>query len=635
MQNRVLARNIRAARRRAYAAQVAEMDLAGLSDRTRNAILWGVSGGADAPPTLEELLTEVEKAGELDDDAIVTLIDDLKTGGIALAEDPTDENLVLGDQVVAAIEKLQGVQVERETAATERAEKAADLVKRLKGEDGGDGEGETPEGDEGAAEGEGEGDAEGEGEEGEEGEGAAEGAEEGTPAEAEGDEGEAEKIAAAASARITRVQARQPSSLRPRARATKVDRRLKLVAAGNVPGITAGEILDTPEKISAAFGEAIILAQDWRGGREKLRVARLGVFDAADVYGEERTLRWDARTNDSRISALNSPEAIKASGGKCAPSPIDYTQPILGTEDRPVWNQTLARMGADRGGVRTLPVPTLADVDDGIGAWTEENDQDPSDPATKPCVVMTCPDDVETIVEALTKCLKVGNFRQRYWPEQVEAWVKKAGIQAARFAESRHLTRMGQLSTNVTVDKVLGTTRDVLAALDRAAAAQRNFFRFDPEFPFHFTAPAWLLDNMIVDLSREMPGATAERLATSDAQIEEFFRVRGINTTWSLDGEAGQIFTAQGDGLLNHWPSTAIGYLHPEGTMLGLDGGSLDFGVVRDSVLNSTNDLMIFSESFEAVHFHGDGQPLRMQIEICADGQTSGTVDLDVCSGGS
>lgn len=628
MQNRsTLARNIRAAQARARREQLAELDTTGLSARNLALLTRGVSGGADPEPTVEELLAEVEKVDELEDEAIATLIDDLVTAGVGLADDPTDENLLLGDKVLEAKAKLEGVQDARETAATERATKAEELRKKLKGEDAEpapDPEADPDPEEEDDPEAEPEADPEAEPEADPE-------AESDPPAEVEDDE---EKIAAS-KARITRVRARKPESMNPRPRATKTDRRLKLVAAGNVPGVTAGEVLDTPEKISAAFGEAIMLAQDWRGGREKLRVARLGVYDAADIYGEERTLRWDARTNDQRIAALNSPEAIKAAGGKCAPSPIDYTQAVLGTEDRPVWNDTLARLGADRGGVRTLPLPTLADVSSGIDAWTEENDQDPSDPATKPCVVMTCPDDVETIVEALTKCIQVGNFRQRYWPEQVEAWVKKAGVQAARFAESRHLTRMGALSTNVTVDKVLGTTRDVLAALDRAAAAQRNHFRFDLNMPFHFTAPAWLLPNMITDLSREMPGATAERLATSEATLAEFFRVRNINTTWSLDGEAGQIFGAQADGLLNKWPSVAIGYFHPEGTMLGLDGGSLDFGVVRDSTLNSTNDLQIFSESFEAVHFHGDGQPLRMQIEICADGQTSNGIDLDVCTTGS
>jgi len=31
------------------------------------------------------------------------------------------------------------------------------------------------------------------------------------------------------------------------------------------------------------------------------------------------------------------------------------------------------------------------------------------------------------------------------------------------------------------------------------------------------------------------------------------------------------------------------------------DGGTLDLGIIRDSVLNATNDFMIFGETFEGV----------------------------------
>lgn len=38
----------------------------------------------------------------------------------------------------------------------------------------------------------------------------------------------------------------------------------------------------------------------------------------------------------------------------------------------------------------------------------------------------------------------------------------------------------------------------------------------------------------------------------------------------------------------------------PEGTFLHLDGGVLELGLVRDSTINSANDYMVFSETFEA-----------------------------------
>lgn len=38
-----------------------------------------------------------------------------------------------------------------------------------------------------------------------------------------------------------------------------------------------------------------------------------------------------------------------------------------------------------------------------------------------------------------------------------------------------------------------------------------------------------------------------------------------------------------------------------EGTFLYIDGGTLELGIVRDSVLTATDDFQIFGETYEAV----------------------------------
>ncbi len=66
-------------------------------------------------------------------------------------------------------------------------------------------------------------------------------------------------------------------------------------------------------------------------------------------------------------------------------------------------------------------------------------------------------------------------------------------------------------------------------------------------------------------------------------------------------------------------------YLFPEGTFLFLDTGTLELGIVRDSVLNATNDFEIFGETFENVAFIGV-ESLAVSSAIC----DSGTVTLPV-----
>ena len=54
------------------------------------------------------------------------------------------------------------------------------------------------------------------------------------------------------------------------------------------------------------------------------------------------------------------------------------------------------------------------------------------------------------------------------------------------------------------------------------------------------------------------------------------------------------------------------------GTMVFLDGGTLELGIVRDSALNSTNDYQIFAESFEDVKLRTRVSALASSIWVSA-----------------
>ena len=121
-------------------------------------------------------------------------------------------------------------------------------------------------------------------------------------------------------------------------------------------------------------------------------------------------------------------------------------------------------------------------------------------------------------------------------------------------------------------------------------------------------------------------------LGASDNIIDDWFRVRHINVTWSLDGEAStgssaaQVFGAQNAGALNKFPENVVWYLFSEGTFLFLDGGTLDLGLVRDSSLNATNDYKMFVETFEGVAKVGI-ESLRITTALEIKGTATGLVD--------
>ena len=96
-----------------------------------------------------------------------------------------------------------------------------------------------------------------------------------------------------------------------------------------------------------------------------------------------------------------------------------------------------------------------------------------------------------------------------------------------------------------------------------------------------------------------------------------------------------QGFGVQGAGMLLPWPTIVQLYLFHEGAWMFLDGGELNLGMVRDSTLNRTNDLQMFSESFEKVILRGH-ESLVITCDVCPSGATSATKDMSVlCLHGS
>ena len=560
--------------------------------------------GTDQPPTDAELA-----------DALAALkqLKDANVEGFDAKGGPDDEDLAGLEAIADSVAKVTAEQSKRETEAADRQAKAKDLADKI------DAAFTEPEGGD-------------DGETGDEGDGDAE----------EGD-GETEpegKVAVAASSkalvppRITKVAARGlPAKPTPKA---VEGTRTALIAAASGNGVNVGDDLThRPADLAQLFVDQWKASQGYRGPKVTVPVVRV-----TTTAPEERTLSRDPFVSRKRIEDVTSHQAIAAAGGICSPFPVRYDLPYLApSEDRPVTNEMLTRFAADRGGVKVLSPAIITDIPANyVTVWTETNDTTPSNPATKGCVTIECPGEDSAVVDALFRCFQFGNFNQRFFPELHEEMLALAGGMFARFAENRWLTAIGSGSTQVTAgtNELTGTTRNVLAAVNLAATAFRNRHRLPDTFPFRVGFPSWLYRNMQADLARQMPvGTMDETLAVAAADIARWFSVHNLNVTWFMDGETGQTFGPQGDGLLNPWPDTVVGYLFPEGTWLHLDGGTLDFGIVRDSTLIATNDFKIAVETFEAIMFHGV-ESLRLNIEICASGQAAALKDTStLCTSGS
>ncbi len=386
-----------------------------------------------------------------------------------------------------------------------------------------------------------------------------------------------------------------------------------LPAAGLTRTATpAGRELSSRQEVAEAMVAAIEASASGRPpGRVPVAVSR------AD-YGEERSLGLDPHENARRIAAVNSPEALTAGGGTCAPTAVRYELLAVSSAERPVRDSALAVFGAERGGVRFLPPPKLVDAAGAIGVWSEATDANPG-AATKPILIVEGGQEQEVRTGAITNRLGFGQFCARADPESVAAWLDLAAAAHARKAERELLSAIRAGSTAVTTARLLGAARDLLAAVDLATAGLRDRHRMADGAPLRTIFPSWARALMRADLARQLAGDAT--IAVTDAELDRHFAVRSVNVTWSLDLNP---LGAQAAGALAGFPAAVEWFLFPEGSWLFLDGGELNVGVVRDAELVSRNSYEWFSETFEAAA-HVGVESLAVTSTVCPDGSVAAT----------
>ncbi len=394
-----------------------------------------------------------------------------------------------------------------------------------------------------------------------------------------------------------------------------------ITAGADIPGYTAGSTINDMSGVAEAMAKRIHTLRRVNGGDGEQHI----VASVTTKFPEERTLTQDAEANWNKIQSVVGPEALVASGGHQAPFEVKYDIFGLGTAVRPV-RDCLPRFQADRGGIRYIVPPVLADYGSAVGIWTAANDsaETPS-PSAKLSLTVAAASETTVSTDAVTLQLQFGNLLTRAYPELIARHNELGLIQHAREAEGNLLTKIGAASTAVTSTSVVGLARDFLVQLGRAATAYRARHRLDADAPLRVIMPAWIKDAMAADLTLSMPG---DSTLNAYAEIEGYIAARGINVCYSLDTAGGAShFAAQGSGAMTEFPDTFVWYMFAEGSFLFLDGGTMDLGIIRDSTLVGTNDYKMFVETFENVAKVGV-ESIQVTSTISVNGVASALRDL-------
>lgn len=391
-----------------------------------------------------------------------------------------------------------------------------------------------------------------------------------------------------------------------------------ITASSDIPGFTTGSALKRDDLSRAMHARARGMG-DGAGRGNAALVASISLaenkWDVSKLSDDEKIRQiWNERHN---------PQSLVASGGWCAPSETIYDfvcdfEAVDGLVDIPTITST-------RGGLRYPVSPLLSDVfadaDAGF-TWTEADDIAAAEPGgpTKPCFVIPCPDFDEVRLQAQGICVTSGNLTDRAYPELTNRYIDLVLAAHAHRMNGLTIAKMVAASTNhdPTFDVGLSASMALLGGAEFEIARLRDVYFMGEDQMLEVILPRWARSVIRQDLARRN-GVPLEMI--SNAAIDAHFREVGAMVQFVMDWQ--KLVT----GAVAY-PTTVEMLVYPPGAHTRLDGGSIDLGVVRDSVLNSTNDFTAaWTEEFWQVLTRCAS--IVTTVPVCPTGATGGTVDIE------
>lgn len=373
-----------------------------------------------------------------------------------------------------------------------------------------------------------------------------------------------------------------------------VENNLTITASAPIAGRAIGTQFDDLGQLTSAFNSHAKSLVTSHGNPGFLTVATIENNFSHVIDGERTTdSEFDAMLRDLR--SADKVEEIVAAGGWCAPSEIRYDFFNIACQDGMI---DLPTFGVNRGGIQYPVSPSLADVFTGSFTnatnpwlWTEADDILAATGApTKPCVRVICPSFENVRLECYGICLTAGNLTDNAYPEATRNHLSLLMSAHYHAMNQRFIQRMVSLSTGaIAVPSGESILSDAPGAAAVAAQDYRTRFGMCDDDVLEVVFPRWVRDAMRDDHLRRNGFWTSP---LTDAEIDALFTARRIRVQWVNDWQirgSGQPGQAAGSALIG-WPTSVNFMIYAAGTFIKGNGLSLDLGVVRDSVLNETND---------------------------------------------
>ena len=384
--------------------------------------------------------------------------------------------------------------------------------------------------------------------------------------EAEATEQERELVTASADKTPKAVAASAVARRSSKPEVAEAQPEVVITAAADIPGFTSGANIDTLGMAKAMHAKARTLSN----GSGFIPVASINL-------PIEHKVGADMAQNLDVIAEATAPEALTAAGW-CAPSQNLYTLFGIDSGDGLL---DLPTVQVTRGG---LNVPNFIGVGEAAGAlwsWTEADQGDPE--SSKPCLYIPCPDFTDYRLKAEGLCLTNGNLTDRAFPELTSRFIALAINAHLHRLSGAMINDISLSATGVTMNAVASSAAgSVLHAIDLQVADYRSQYRMSVNSVLEAVFPLWAKELIRADFALR---AGVLLTNVTDAMIDEHFAARKVRAQFVHDYQP--LF---GVAAAVAFPTSMDFLLYPAGGYIKGDGGTIDLGVVRDSVLNATND---------------------------------------------
>lgn len=389
------------------------------------------------------------------------------------------------------------------------------------------------------------------------------------------------------------------------------EKRLAVTASVDIPGVAHGDGITSLRSLTDVVqrkAKSMPVTNDGTGNHQLVATIR----NEFDHTIDKRTSLSEVGELLRHMTSPDKQQSLVAGGGWCAPSEIRYDFFDISCADGMI---DLPTVGITRGGIQFPVSPTLADttISGAFGGfavtfdetsnpwlWTEASDiAAATGSPTKPCVRVPCPTFDEERLECYGICLTAGNLTDDAYPEATQHMIQllmnahahamNARLIALMVARSNVAVSTGEFAGGGTPATAKPAYQQFLSGVDLGATDYRARYGMCIDDVLEVVAPYWVRNAIRADLAWR---TGVDLLSVPDSMINQFFVDRNLRVQWVNDWQVrGASQFGNASTPMTAWPTSAQVMIYAAGTFVHGQGLSLDLGVVRDSVLNATNDF--------------------------------------------